>query len=184
MATLLWLLTLTRPTINCKQKKTRAKPYEAVYVQLAVQCILVYVSRRLRFWESAERLTRHGAVDGVAIIAILSCKEPGGEDQLILESQFRPSQGNYVIEVLGLLCPLTRAPLQHFHLPAPGSVLPGTAITVRVSPYASQLSSKQIILQNNILSMPYTSRAAGHLCTNESTSGQPWCWETKDLGFA
>lgn len=74
----------------------------------------MYVSCRLRFWESAERLTRHGAVDGVAIVAILSCKESGGEDQLILESQFRPSQGRYVIEVRGLLCPLTRAYLTAF----------------------------------------------------------------------
>ena len=69
----------------------------------------MYVPCRLRFWESAERLTRHGAVDGVAIVAIVSCKEPGEEDQLILESQFRPSQGSYVIEVRGLLRPLTRA---------------------------------------------------------------------------
>ena len=113
VATLLWLPTLTRPTVNCEPEKY-AKPYEAVCVQLAVQSISVYVSCRLRFWESAERLTRHGPVDGVAIVAFLSCKESGGEDQLILESQFRPSQGKYVIEVRGLLCPMIRAYLAAF----------------------------------------------------------------------
>ncbi|KAK9837295.1 hypothetical protein WJX81_004372 [Elliptochloris bilobata] len=51
---------------------------------------------RLRFWESAERLSRHGAVDGVAIVALVS--KAGEEEQLVLESQFRPSQGSYVIE--------------------------------------------------------------------------------------
>ncbi|BDA49861.1 probable ADP-sugar pyrophosphatase at N-terminal half [Coccomyxa sp. Obi] len=52
---------------------------------------------RLRFWESAERLSRHGDVDGVAIITLVrSCQEPL---KVILEAQFRPSQGNTVIEL-------------------------------------------------------------------------------------
>ena len=60
---------------------------------------------RLRFWESAERQSRHGAVDGVAIIALISAA--GQEDQLVLESQFRPSQGSYVIEARGCICGCT-----------------------------------------------------------------------------
>jgi len=55
-------------------------------------------ARRQRFWESAERLSRHGAVDGVAIVALVSGAGPGGGEALVLESQFRPSQGSYVIE--------------------------------------------------------------------------------------
>ncbi|CAL8464276.1 g3811 [Coccomyxa elongata] len=52
---------------------------------------------RLRFWESAERLSRHGDVDGVAIITLVrSNRQPL---KVILESQFRPSQGNIVIEL-------------------------------------------------------------------------------------
>ena len=97
---------------------------------------------RLRFWESAERLSRHGDVDGVAIITLVSprmgtCPCLGsrvvpsiGDEfcdlhkiqnlvvrgdcfvglywqvrskqeplKVILEAQFRPSQGNMVIEV-------------------------------------------------------------------------------------
>ena len=55
-------------------------------------------ARRQRFWESAERLSRHGAVDGVAIVALVSGAGPGGGEALVLASQFRPSQGSYVIE--------------------------------------------------------------------------------------
>lgn len=83
-------------------------------------CWHEYAFGRLRFWESAERLTRHGAVDGVAIIAIVSSKEAGGEDQLVLESQFRPSQGSYVIEVCCLLCAFPEPFSQQSQLHTPG----------------------------------------------------------------
>ncbi|KAK9904925.1 hypothetical protein WJX75_005725 [Coccomyxa subellipsoidea] len=52
---------------------------------------------RLRFWESAERLSRHGDVDGVAIITLVRSKQE--PLKVILEAQFRPSQGNTVIEL-------------------------------------------------------------------------------------
>lgn len=53
---------------------------------------------KLRKWESAERSTRAACgVDGVAIIAHVT--GVGGPPRVILESQFRPPQGNVCIEV-------------------------------------------------------------------------------------
>jgi ADP-ribose pyrophosphatase len=53
---------------------------------------------KLRKWESAERNTRAACgVDGVAIIAHVT--GGGGPSRVILESQFRPPQGNVCIEV-------------------------------------------------------------------------------------
>ncbi len=51
-----------------------------------------------RRWEAAERTTRRsGGVDGVAIIARVT--GGGAPPRIVLEKQFRPPQGNYVIEV-------------------------------------------------------------------------------------
>lgn len=53
---------------------------------------------KLRKWESAERSTRAACgVDGVAIIAHVTGGD--GPPRVILESQFRPPQGNVCIEV-------------------------------------------------------------------------------------
>lgn len=56
-------------------------------------------SGRERIWECAERKTRVGA-DGVVGVAILALvRSQIAPLQLVLVSQFRPSQGNHVIEV-------------------------------------------------------------------------------------
>ncbi|KAK9868636.1 hypothetical protein WJX84_005877 [Apatococcus fuscideae] len=59
---------------------------------------LQYVDQegRERVWEAAERRTSQGAVDAVAILAKVSSKN--SPDKIILVSQFRPPQGNFVIE--------------------------------------------------------------------------------------
>lgn len=44
----------------------------------------------------ASRTTRRGEVDGVAILAVVT--GGGGPPRLVLEKQFRPPQGSYVIE--------------------------------------------------------------------------------------
>lgn len=51
----------------------------------------------LQKWESAERTTRRGPVDGVAIVAHVT--SGGGPRRIILAAQFRPPLGNTVIEV-------------------------------------------------------------------------------------
>lgn len=53
---------------------------------------------RSRTWECAERLTRRGAVDGVAVVATLK----GGEEtrpRIVLVSQFRPPTRDYALEL-------------------------------------------------------------------------------------
>jgi ADP-ribose pyrophosphatase len=53
---------------------------------------------RSRTWECAERLTRRGAVDGVAVVATLA----GGEQvrpRIVLVSQFRPPTRDYALEL-------------------------------------------------------------------------------------
>lgn len=52
---------------------------------------------RERQWEMASRKTRKGELDGVAVIAVVTGK--GQPPRLVLEKQFRPPQGSYVIEV-------------------------------------------------------------------------------------
>ena len=50
-----------------------------------------------RQWEVASRTTRMGEVDGVAIVAVVI---GGGEaPRVLVEKQFRPPQGKYVLEV-------------------------------------------------------------------------------------
>lgn len=96
-----------------------------------------YFKCRIRFWESAERLSRRGEVDGVAIITLvrlhsapsatkhlwhqmptmalclmssqsrqanpshswMQVRSKSEPLKVILEAQFRPSQGSLVIEV-------------------------------------------------------------------------------------
>lgn len=50
-----------------------------------------------RQWEMASRTTRKGELDGIAVIAVVTGK--GQPPRLVLEKQFRPPQGSYVIEV-------------------------------------------------------------------------------------
>eukprot|EP00884_Botryococcus_braunii_P004049 jgi/Botrbrau1/13645/Bobra.0373s0019.1 len=54
-------------------------------------------TRRLRFWECAERRTRYGEVDGVAIIARVHSKS--APTRIILEAQYRPAIDAIVIEL-------------------------------------------------------------------------------------
>jgi ADP-ribose pyrophosphatase len=56
---------------------------------------LTYVDKegRQRFWESAERTTRHGAVDAVAIVAITS------DSKILLVSQYRPPLDSTCLEL-------------------------------------------------------------------------------------
>eukprot|EP00741_Cyanophora_paradoxa_P018641 tig00021072_g17991.t1 len=53
---------------------------------------------RLRSWESCERTTRRGDVDGVGIVAIIREADPK-DDKVILVSQYRPALGRLCIEV-------------------------------------------------------------------------------------
>ncbi|KAK9825973.1 hypothetical protein WJX74_002460 [Apatococcus lobatus] len=59
---------------------------------------LQYVDQegRERVWEAAERRTRSGSVDAVAILAKVFSKS--SPEKIILVSQFRPPQGQFVIE--------------------------------------------------------------------------------------
>mmetsp|Transcript_17598 Transcript_17598/g.52870 ORF Transcript_17598/g.52870 Transcript_17598/m.52870 type:complete len:384 (-) Transcript_17598:3891-5042(-) len=50
-----------------------------------------------RQWEMASRTTRKGELDGIAVIAVVTGK--GQPPRLVLEKQFRPPQGSYVIEL-------------------------------------------------------------------------------------
>jgi ADP-ribose pyrophosphatase len=56
---------------------------------------ITYVDKegRQRFWESAERTTRHGAVDAVAIVAITS------DSKILLVSQYRPPLDSICVEL-------------------------------------------------------------------------------------
>lgn len=56
---------------------------------------LTYVDKegRQRSWESAERMTRHGAVDAVAIVAITS------DNKILLVSQYRPPLDSTCLEL-------------------------------------------------------------------------------------
>ena len=57
-------------------------------------------SHRTRFWESAERLSRHGEVDGVAIITLVQhC--PGGCPAGICLSSFT-DEGSLVLAINAL----------------------------------------------------------------------------------
>ena len=90
-------LTLETPTIATSLCKTDKHIPSMMGQGLCARFLLPGKTCRERKWESAERQNRHGEIDGVAIIG--QVKSKGQPTQLILESQFRPSQGSYVIEV-------------------------------------------------------------------------------------
>ena len=90
-------LTLGTPTIATSLCKTDKKLPSMLGQGACARFSIPGITCRERKWESAERQNRHGEIDGVAIIG--QVKSKGQPTQLILESQFRPSQGNYVIEV-------------------------------------------------------------------------------------
>ena len=52
-----------------------------------------------RLWESAERTTRRGAIDGVAVVALISTPSGTGPPMLPVLRQFRPPVGSYCLEL-------------------------------------------------------------------------------------
>ena len=52
-----------------------------------------------RLWESAERTTRRGDIDGVAVVALIRAPSGTGPPMLPVIRQFRPPVKNYCLEV-------------------------------------------------------------------------------------